>query len=56
MIRSSGFPAQLRNLCPLLVNGDGKIIWVCGSPLAAAFAIEDQTAGPFVRIIIKKAE
>lgn len=56
MIRSSGFPAQLRNLCPLLENGDGKIIWVCGSPLANAFAVEDHAAGPFVRIVIKMTQ
>jgi len=53
MIRSSGVPARLRNLCPLLENGDGEIIWVCGSPLAEAFAVQDQAAGEFVRITIK---
>jgi tRNA(Ile)-lysidine synthase len=53
MIRSSGVPAPLRNLCPLLENGDGKIIWVCGSPLAGAFAVEDGAAGPFVSISLK---
>jgi len=56
MIRSSGVPAQLRSLCPILENGDGKIIWVCGSPLADAFAVEDHAAGPFVRIIIKMTQ
>jgi len=40
----------LRNLCPVLENGDGRIIWACGSPLAAAFAVEDQAQGPFIRI------
>jgi tRNA(Ile)-lysidine synthase len=54
MIRSSGVPAPLRNLCPLLENGDGKIIWVCGSPLAAPFAVDDSALGPFVRIAIKR--
>jgi tRNA(Ile)-lysidine synthase len=52
MIRSSGSPAPLRNLCPLLENGDGEIIWACGSPLAAAFAVEDRAAGPFIRIML----
>jgi tRNA(Ile)-lysidine synthase len=52
MIRSSGLPAPLRNLCPLLENGDGEIIWVCGSPLAATFAVENHSAGPFVRIML----
>jgi hypothetical protein len=50
MIRSSGFPAPLRRLCPLLENGDGEIIWACGSPLAAPFTVEDPERGPFVRI------
>jgi tRNA(Ile)-lysidine synthase len=54
MIRSSGIPAPLRNLCPLLENGDDEIIWACGSPLAAAFAVDDKTAGPFIRVVIKK--
>jgi tRNA(Ile)-lysidine synthetase-like protein len=53
MIRSSGIPAALRNICPLLENGDGEIIWACGSPLAAAFAVEDRDAGPFVCITVK---
>lgn len=52
MIRSSGVPAPLRRLCPLLENGDGKIIWVYGSPLAAPFAVEDPAQGPFIRIQI----
>jgi tRNA(Ile)-lysidine synthase len=50
MIRSSGVPAPLRRLCPLLENGDGEIIWVCGSPLAAPFAVDDSARGPFIRI------
>ncbi len=50
MIRSSGLPAPLRRLCPVLENGDGEIIWVCGSPLAAPFAVDDPGHGPFFRI------
>jgi tRNA(Ile)-lysidine synthase len=50
MIRSSGIPAPLRRLCPVLENGDGEIIWVCGSPLAAPFAVADSDRGPFVCI------
>jgi tRNA(Ile)-lysidine synthase len=50
MIRSAGVPAPLRRLRPVLENGDGKIIWVCGSPLAGLFAVEDSTRGPFFRI------
>ncbi|MEI6614893.1 MAG: hypothetical protein WCL37_08340, partial [Chrysiogenales bacterium] len=54
MIRSSGIPAPLRNLCPLLENGDGEIIWVCGSPLATPFMVEDSAPEPFVSIAIKR--
>jgi tRNA(Ile)-lysidine synthase len=50
MIRSSGIPAPLRRLSPLLKNGDGEVVWVCGSPLAAPFAVADPAQGPFVRI------
>ena len=50
MIRSSGVPAPLRRLAPLLENGDNEIIWVCGSPLAAPFAVDDSGHGPFLHI------
>jgi len=50
MIRGSGVPAPLRHLCPLLENGDGEIIWVYGSPLAAPFAVGNPAKGPFSRI------
>jgi tRNA(Ile)-lysidine synthase len=53
MIRRSGTPASLRRLCPVLENGDGRLIWACGSPIAAAFAVEENDPGPFVRISIK---
>jgi hypothetical protein len=53
MIRSSGVPASLRHLCPLLENDDGEVIWVYGSPLAAAFAVQDGAAGPFVSISLR---
>lgn len=52
MIRSSGLPAPLRRLCPVLENGDGEIIWVVGSPLAAPFAVDDPARGPFSHIQI----
>jgi tRNA(Ile)-lysidine synthase len=52
MIRSAGMPAPLRRLRPVLENGDGEIIWVCGSPLAAAFAVAPRARGPFIRIQI----
>ena len=52
MIRSSGVPAPLRRLCPVLENGDGRIVWVYGSPLAAAFAAGAAASGPFARITL----
>lgn len=52
MIRSSGIPAPLRGLLPVLENGDGEIIWVRGSPLAAPFIVEDAERGPFVSIAL----
>jgi len=55
MVRSSGVPAPLRHLRPVLENGDGEIIWVCGSPVAAAFAASEAAArdrGPFMRITL----
>jgi len=50
MIRSSGVPAPLRRLRPVLENGDGGTIWVCGSPLAARFAATSRDRGPFLSI------
>ena len=52
MIRSSGFPAPLRRLAPLLENGDGRIIWVYSSPIASPFAAAGPAEGPFVRITV----
>lgn len=37
MIRASGIPSEMRNLCPVVVNRDGQIIWCAGSPVADAF-------------------
>ena len=56
MIRASGVPAPLRPLRPLLENGDGRLIWACGSPLAAAFAVENGDKGPFIRIEFQEQE
>jgi len=41
MIRASGIPYQLRNMCPVLINGNGQIIWALGSPVADSFRVED---------------
>jgi tRNA(Ile)-lysidine synthase len=50
MIRVTGFPAALRNLCPVLVNGDGRIIWVWGAPVADPFRVRQKDTTPFCRI------
>jgi tRNA(Ile)-lysidine synthase len=50
MIRASGLPSELRNLCPVLLNGDGEIIWVIGSPVADAFKVKDRKKGEFLVI------
>ncbi len=42
MIRASGIPAELRNLCPVVLNGDGRIIWTVDSPVAEAFKVTDK--------------
>jgi len=42
MIRASGKPAEIRNLCPVILNGDGEIIWTVGSPVADAFKVKDR--------------
>lgn len=52
MIRSSGLPSELRNLCPVLLNGDGQIIWVKGSPVADRFKVTKPENGPFIRIMV----
>ena len=41
MIRASGTPSEMRNLCPVIVNGDGQIIWVVGSPVADLFKVSN---------------
>jgi len=53
MIREAGFPAPLRSLCPVLVNGDGRLIWVCGSPMADAFTVRSDEQGPYIQISVK---
>jgi tRNA(Ile)-lysidine synthase len=40
MIRAAGIPSELRNLCPVVLNGDGQIIWVMGSPVAESFKVD----------------
>jgi tRNA(Ile)-lysidine synthase len=42
MIRASGIPSELRNLCPVVLNGDGQIIWNVGSPVADPFKVKNK--------------
>jgi len=50
MIRSTGIPVELRNTCPLLLNTDGKPIWVVGSPIADSFKVKDKNEKEYIKI------
>lgn len=50
MIRVAGYPADLRSLCPVLLNGDGRIIWVYGAPVADPFQVRPENASLLCRI------
>jgi hypothetical protein len=50
MIREAGFPPELRNLCPVIINGDDRLIWVAGSPAADAFKVMDKKEEKLLRI------
>jgi tRNA(Ile)-lysidine synthase len=50
MIRSSGFPKELRNFCPLLINADQSIIWVYGSPVAHPFKVQSLAQEDYLTI------
>lgn len=50
MIREAGFPAAARNLCPLVQNSDGRIIWVNGAAPAESFKVNDENEKPFLKI------
>lgn len=52
MVRASGIPSELRNLCPVVLNGDNEIIWVSGSPVAEAFKVRDAKAKEFLKLTI----
>jgi hypothetical protein len=52
MIRASGIPSELRNLCPVVLNGDGEIIWAFGSPVADAFKVKNFKGTEFLKISI----
>ena len=53
MIRVAGFPSELRNLCPVVINGDQEIIWGVGSPISDLFKVEDIKSNKFVKIIFQ---
>jgi hypothetical protein len=54
MIRASGFPSELRNLCPLLINSEGQIIWVAGSPVSDLFKVPPQKeAGDYLTFVLQ---
>lgn len=50
MIRISGIPSQLRNYCPLIINGDDSAIWSVGSPVAHAFRVTGNPGKEFIKI------
>lgn len=50
MVRASGMPAEMRNLCPVILNGDGRIIWAVGSPVSEPFKVENKNDKKFLKI------
>ncbi len=54
MIRVAGFPAELRHLCPVLLNGDSTIIWVVGSPVADWYKVTDKTEKKYLKLTVKR--
>jgi len=48
MIRQQGFPPALRNLCPLLVDGNGELIWCCGSAVAHPYRVRENSRPPYI--------
>lgn len=51
-IRESGIPCELRNLCPLLLNYNEKIIWCYGSPISDFFKIKNKNMRKYLKITI----
>ena len=49
MIRCMGFPPALRHTCPVIEDAKGRLLWVCGSPVADAFKVTG-TEGPFLLV------
>lgn len=53
MIRAAGIPAKMRNLCPTVINGNGDLIWSCGSPAADKYRVKHNRKGPFLHMALK---
>ncbi len=51
MIRSSGIPSDIRNLLPVILNGNNDLIWVCGSPVSDRYKVRDQKS-KFLKITL----
>ncbi|MCP5105649.1 MAG: hypothetical protein GY950_19840, partial [bacterium] len=54
IIRASGTPSELRNLCPVFLDRDGRIIWAVGSPVADSFKVRNQEENKYFKIAVKK--
>ncbi|MCX6580646.1 MAG: tRNA lysidine(34) synthetase TilS [Candidatus Aminicenantes bacterium] len=52
MIRASGIPAEMRNLRPVVLNGDGRIIWAAGSPASEPFKVENKNDKNLLKIAL----
>jgi hypothetical protein len=53
MIRASGIPSLLRNLCPVVVNGDGQIMWTSDSPVAESFKVKNKKEKKYLMMEIR---
>ncbi len=49
MIRAAGIPSEIRGLNPVLVNGDGEIIWVLGAPISQKFKVDIPENSEFLK-------
>jgi len=53
MIRASGFPSELRNLCPVVMNGNGDITWAAGSPAANSYKAGALKDKKYLKIMVE---
>ncbi len=49
MIRYTGLPSEIRNLFPVVMNGNKELIWVCGSPVSDKYKVTNKK-GAYLRI------